>query len=385
MMHSIEQVRTTVRRRLSALVYASVCADVSGWPLILALGRPSRQQCDTDFASVRRWALAWSDWAHVQGVELRTTTRDVLGTRQQLPTHVCVPDVDIAARLAGAGWSAQLTTLRQRAAVLAEQFPQVDAPTVLRRSHRLTDLDFELLCRTADWFRRHDATGLTPRQVPVEGVHGKWLNAHHLLVAQLSGRADLGLVHRPRTVMFTYLDPDHRRAGGRLHDSVTSGDVHEPEYEPSVIVVSENKDTAQFFPPTRGGIAVQGGGSRGAQAWADMDWIRRCPQVIYWGDMDASGLEILHQVRSAGLPVTSMLMDVATFDRFARFASPTDARGQAMTWQPRKTLTLLTPAEQDLYDRLTDPAWPGPWRVEQERLPLAVAAQALARQRTPMR
>jgi hypothetical protein len=42
----------------------------------------------------------------------------------------------------------------------------------------LAEVDFQMLCTTAIWLRENDPTGMTARQVPVEGVHGKWLNAH---------------------------------------------------------------------------------------------------------------------------------------------------------------------------------------------------------------
>jgi hypothetical protein len=87
------------------------------------------------------------------------------------------------------------------------------------------DVDFGLLCDAAAWFRDNDATGLTPRQVPVPGMHAKWLNTRRHLVASLAGLETLPLAaaHPPR-VHLTYLDPEHRAAGGRRHDCISVGD-----------------------------------------------------------------------------------------------------------------------------------------------------------------
>ncbi len=65
--------------------------------------------------------------------------------------------------------------------------------------------------RAAQWFSEHSAAGLTPRQVPIPGLHAKWLNAHHSTVAELAGMPGLALLPRhPARVHFTYLDLDHR-------------------------------------------------------------------------------------------------------------------------------------------------------------------------------
>ena len=56
------------------------------------------------------------------------------------------------------------------------------------------------------------AHGLTPRQVPLPGVHAKWLNTHQAHVATLADfgrRIGLATQSRPR-IHFTYLDPDCR-------------------------------------------------------------------------------------------------------------------------------------------------------------------------------
>ncbi len=149
-----------------------------------------------------------------------------------------------------------------------------------------------------------------------------------------------------------------------------------PAYTPLVVIITENKDTAVGFPQVPGGIAVEGAGTGGGTA-AAIDWLRSCPNVIYWGDMDADGLAILNQHREAGLAVTSILMDIPTYDTYAAFGTNHDIKGNPITVSTRRKLDKLTHAERELYDRLTDPAWPGYRRVEQERIPLNVALDAV--------
>jgi len=77
-------------------------------------------------------------------------------------------------------------------------------------------------------------------------------------------------------------------------------------------VISENKDTAIHFPELAGGISVEGAG-RGAAAIAALPWLLAAPHILYWGDMDADGLEILNEFRTAGVPAVSLFMDLPAF------------------------------------------------------------------------
>jgi hypothetical protein len=132
---------------------------------------------------------------------------------------------------------------------------------------------------------------------------------------------------------------------------------------PHVVITTENKDTAIGFPTLPGGIAVEGAGSGGSTP-AAIEWLRACPTIAYWGDMDAAGLNILNGYRDAGLDVRSILMDVPTYDAYASFGTNLDAKGNTIKVAARRDLDRLTDSERELYDRLTDPAWDGYRRVE---------------------
>jgi hypothetical protein len=145
------------------------------------------------------------------------------------------------------------------------RFPQVaDLGKILRAVDGYFDTDFDLLCSSAEWFMHNTASGLTPRQIPIEGLHAKWLDSHQALLPTLTGTDDLGLLPRhPQRLHFTYLDPEYRAAGGRTHDSATVGDPMAPAYCPEIVIISENKDTAMHFPPLRKAISVEGAGFGG--------------------------------------------------------------------------------------------------------------------------
>jgi hypothetical protein len=371
------QVTADIQRRLASTWHLDAAAEAASWPHTVSLGRVSGADLAAGFPDFRRQASEIRDWAAGNGLNVSIETRRVLGTPQQIPTNVTVPDIDTAVLVAGKVWRERLGRGRARVPILAQLHPGLGSIAAAVRSvDKYTDQDFGLLNMAAAWFREHEAHGMTPRQVPIPGLHAKWLNSHGPELRYLSGRTDLGLLPRhPSRLHFTYLDPAYLAAGGRRHDSASTGDTMTPAYTPSVVVIAENKDTAIHFPPVPGGIAVEGAGFSGAETAGSLPWLAGCPAIFYWGDMDAAAFEILHQFRKAGVAADSVLMDVAAYEAYRQFGADTDAAGRALTAPARKTLPLLTAAEENLYGVLTDPEWAGPYRVEQERIPLRVGLQ----------
>jgi hypothetical protein len=364
---------------------AELSPEPAAWPYAFPLGHPTSAQLANNFPAAAAWAATWRTWSTAHDIPLRTTTRRVHSTDQVLPTHVVITNADQAATLLGEPWPQRLERARHRANILAARFPALTesallAPTIAAVD-KLDDTDFDLLQRAATWFRSHDATGLTPRQVPIEGLHAKWLNHRHHLVRRLSGHDDLRLLppHPPR-VHFTYLDPAHRANGGRHHDSTTLGDTMQPAYQPKIVIISENKDTAIHFPQLDSAISVEGVG-RGGTTIAALPWLAKADHIVYWGDMDADGLEILNEFRAAGIPATSILMTPTAYQQWERYGTNLDARGRPLQARQPRPVPLLTAAEAELYHNLTAADWPRYRRIEQERIPLEVAAAAMQQPR----
>jgi hypothetical protein len=370
----VREARARLEKRWHLAVTDAACGD---WPFRISLGTPPKATLERDFKTALTWARNWEEWATARQLALDWRKRIVVGTTQPLPTHVTVPDADAAARVCGDGWPQRLNEACRRLALIRDFFPDADHARVIRGAERLSDVDFQLLLDAAMWFATNNANGLTPRQVPLPGFHGKWLNSNQALIRALSGRDDLGLSSRPTRVHFTYLDPIHIANGGRRHESYTIGDTSEPWYPPRAVVILENKDTAVYFPPVPGGIAVEGEGTKAPGTLPLLPWIRQCRHVIYWGDIDAAGLSIVNDLRAAGISVDTMLMDYATYETYERFGAWTDEKGKPIACSRRRKLPALTPAEQHLYQLLTDPSSTRVRRIEQERIPLEVAAEHL--------
>lgn len=353
------------------------------WPYGVRVGRPSQRELEAGFAAWEAAARRVGEWALSKGLECGYEMRRVGRHTYRVLSHVKALDVHMLA--AAIGRAGHLESYEQRLRGLQERFPQVDDAglrkvLVAMNTCNMGDEDFDLVCRAATWFSCHEVADMTAREVPLEGFHAKWLDSagHRSMVCMLAGIDKLEFRERPHVVRFRYLDPCYLAGGGRVHDCWVEGDVCEPAYEPKVIVICENRDSALWFRPIPSGVAVQGDGMAGASIVGAVSWVAQADRVLYWGDIDRQGFEILAKYRERGLDVQSLLMDCATYSRFRRFGTHVDKRGKEIGPQPHtRPLPWLSEDENSVYLQLCSPSFEGPRRIEQERIPLEVAQRAV--------
>jgi len=124
------------------------------------------------------------------------------------------------------------------------------------------------------------------------------------------------------------------------------------------VIVVENKTTLYTtltLPRMTKAIAIFGSGY-GVYNLKNVDWFTNL-ELLYWGDIDVQGFEILSQFRGYFPQTKSVLMDKITFDRFFENDLGTSTN---------KTSQLnLTDSEQKLYDFLKT----NNFRLEQEKIP----------------
>lgn len=293
----IKKIDTRLRNTWPETVLAEILGGTESvaprWPYAVRLGKIDSAALADDFGAHVRSVHMWRDWSRAHHLQVKEKRCIVSGTRQQAITHIVVPDIDTAAAVIGEHRVEYLRIARRRTDVLCQRFPDVVEPgssatsQILKAATRIDDFDFDILLRVVDWFRctpEQERAGLTPRQIPLEGIHAKWLERHQALVCALIRKETLALAPaHPSRVDLTYLDPGHLASGGRRHDSYTVGDAVHLPYPPAVVIISENKDTAVGFPQVPGGVAVQGNGCGGG-AVAATPWIREAPLVAYWPD-----------------------------------------------------------------------------------------------------
>jgi hypothetical protein len=151
---------------------------------------------------------------------------------------------------------------------------------------------------------------------------------------------------------------------------VTSGlcDVEAPVDElaklplsPSRVLVVENLESGLALPDLPGCVAVIRLGNA-VSLLARMSWAVSRP-IVYWGDIDTHGFEILDRARAALGELSSVLMDEETLlaCRDLWVEEPVQARGRA--------LPNLTRAEREVFESLCAQRWGHHVRLEQERIP----------------
>jgi hypothetical protein len=125
------------------------------------------------------------------------------------------------------------------------------------------------------------------------------------------------------------------------------------------VLVVENKTslyTTLTLPKMSNTIAIFGSGYS-VNILKNVCWLNKV-KLLYWGDIDVQGFEILSQFRSYFPNVESILMDKNTFDNFFE--------NDEGTLTNISTTLNLTEEEQDLYNLLKI----NNWRLEQEKIPL---------------
>lgn len=374
--------------RVESGLAEAVCAERAGRePVVVEVRlrpgvRGPREVAALGYDTWQAWADAWRGVVPAPGLQV---VRGPVGGDDVPQALRCVgPEAVVA--LAGAmgadtGLGAALARARDLAAAI-DAARGVLTPGTLRGVLRLPARDTATALAVTRWLAEHPDVGAwSERQLPVPGMHTKWLAGHGALLRALTGRDVRAEVRRrPAVAHVTYVDPAYRAGNRRVHDAWTAGDVHEPAYRPRVVLVVENRDCRLWFPLLRGAVVVEGGGKAATSLLAGVPWVRQAGAVVYWGDVDADGFAILDGLRSAlrgqGVELHSILMDGQAFDRYGHLGVDRDRRGRAIPPASAR-LGHLAPEERAAYVQLATAGPQAVRRIEQERIPLEDALAAL--------
>lgn len=336
--------------------------------LDVPLHPPTEREALDDLNRVREWVDSWRGVSEGFGIELEWAVRSWsrIGS-QEVPVRAVLRGPDAVARFAGEadGWQllvARIAALRGLAGA--------DADGVLRSHARpiadLDGVDFNRLIGVLTWLRENPASGRLIRELPIRGIHTKWIESRRRLVEALhragTGASGLGLREPSPLVRLRVLDSSLSFQG--LTDvSAPVDDLAASPIRPDRVFVFENIATVLAMPDVPGAVAVHGGGHR-------VDLVARLPwaqTVTYWGDLDSHGFAILNHLRARGVEATSVLMDSVTLldHRDLWGLDPTPNVG---------VLELLTPGERATLQLLSAE---GNIRLEQERIPWSYALARL--------
>lgn len=336
--------------------------------LDVPLRPPTEREALSDLNLVREWVDAWRGVGEGSGIELEWVVRNWsrIGT-QEVPVRAVLHGPDVIAQVAGEAdrWRLLVARLDKLRGMTGP-----DAGDVLRTHARavadLDGVDFDRLVDVLTWVRKNPASGLLIRELPIRGIHTKWIEARRGLVEALhragTAASGLGLREPSPLVRIRVLDPSLSFRG--LSDmSAPVDDLAGIPLQPQRVFVFENLATVLAMPNVPGAIAVHGGGHR-VDLVARLPWART---VTYWGDLDSHGFAILNRLRARGVEATSALMESVTLfdhrDLWGIDPEPNVGVFEFLTSGERATLQTLS-AEGNI-------------RLEQERIPWSYALARL--------
>lgn len=382
---SAEDVQRQLERLwLRGTVLRGLIGDGGDFPTRLSLKAPSISELEAHFAQADEWVSMIRQLPGLR-LEWRTVKRSILG-RQQLPAQLWAPTpqsvIDLLAMRDEADTFLALYEVTR--SFLPEALPWLLA-------HPLRALAAEAVWQraliVARWKRDHpDAAPVYLRQLNLPGVDTKFIEANTTLLRNLFNLicspapddsdgvdfcARYGFLREAPRVRFRLLDPMIVFAG--LPDcpdiELDAESFAGLRLNVTCVIVLENKTTYLTFPHALGSIAIFGAGY-GARALEKAKWLNGM-RVLYWGDIDTHGFAILSQLREFLPHAESILMDEQTLLTFRECWTSETAQYHAK-------LTRLTEDEQAVFEALKDQRFGPGIRLEQEKIPLSRATDALS-------
>jgi len=188
--------------------------------------------------------------------------------------------------------------------------------------------------------------------------------APHCLREGPTLEAQLGCLTEAPRVRLRFLDYDPAAHGPYSDLEVPISELATARPDASRVLIVENKTTFLVLPPLAGTMALFGQGFAVTRL-RYLPWLQE-KDLLYWGDIDVQGFQILSQLRDAFPCVKSIAMDLETLNRYATLA----VEGvQTLSPIPSN----LSPDELLCFNHcLTHNA-----RIEQERIPPTSVIEAM--------
>ena len=338
--------------------------------------------------AARGWADAWRAHAWQSDVQWERRSWARVGD-QAVPVRVVMCSADDIARWAGSAELWQRAVRRvgdvsqlvedwawAPGAGVAQQAPFATERSAVADAVResigswcaLGEEDWRMAQAVWRWLLRHPHDKLYVRQLPIRGIHSKWVETHgkalRPLFRALAG-TDFEFLRAPHLFTSKACSPELSMRGCSEF-ALSAEQLARLELRPRALVVCENLanvlSLGEGAARLDGVLAVHGGGFAVTEL-ARVGWLGGTP-LLYWGDLDTNGFAILDALRSFAPHARSVLMDAKTLERHMDLCveEPSPAR-----IRPKR----LTGPELDVLARLQagDPARDiATLRLEQERI-----------------
>ena len=267
-------------------------------------------------------------------LEWQTVNRRDLG-KQTTPRRIIIETLDdylavVRKRTEYQQFVSDVERIRSRFPVL-EDWMYTNPQAIIDFSDHWDDL--LLVC---DYFVKHPRPNLYIRELPIS-VHTKFIEQHSrilrdLLDTMLPAEAitldatdfsqRFGLKSPPSTIRVRLLEEQLDWQYGLRLDDLTLpvnqlAHLLKEHIQPKTVIIAENLMNFLTLPLHPSSIGVFGSGFR-VQLLADVTWLHQC-RVIYWGDIDAHGFQILSDLRGVFPHVLSVMMDQQTLDNHTQY------------------------------------------------------------------
>jgi hypothetical protein len=232
------------------------------------------------------------------------------------------------------------------------------------------DKKWEDILKVCKYFLINPKPDLYIRQLPID-LHTKFIEQNEFVIKslldylipdhirdaaekQLSKRFHLRF-DEP-TIRIRILD--NRLKIGNLSDlTMPLGDFENLSPECSNVLLTENKMNFLALPELTSSIAIWSGGGFMVSHLKKTNWLNK-KKVFYWGDLDAHGFLMLHQMRSYFSHTKSVLMDMNCFEQFKEEGV---VAGEKIS---SELLNTLTEEESEMFNFLKT----NNFRLEQEKI-----------------
>jgi hypothetical protein len=233
--------------------------------------------------------------------------------------------------------------------------------------------EWESILKVCRYFKQSPKPNLYIRELPIY-VHTKFIERNQsvikdlldILISEYNNKGEkqfekrFNLKYAEPQVRFKILDKEvsQKYFSGIDDVSIPVSQFEALDLPVERVIVFENKTTfytALTLPKMDNAIALFGSGFSVSNL-KNVYWFKD-KALLYWGDIDVQGFEILSQFRAYFPQTKSILMNKITFENFFENDSgtPTNISVQLN----------LTDEEQQLYDILKT----NNWRLEQEKIP----------------
>ncbi|UPT68612.1 MAG: DUF2220 family protein [Sphingobacteriales bacterium JAD_PAG50586_3] len=276
----------------------------------------------------------------------------------------------------------EVKIFKQDSNLILEQFPVLKEWAIKNPIKIIQNKNnWDNILKVCNYFKENPQPRLYIRELPIN-VHTKFIEknqsiirelldiiiSHYASKEEINFEKRFNLKYSEPQVRFKILDKEISQRNFMGIDDIA---IPITQFESMLLPISkvlivENKTslyTTLTLPEMNGAIAIFGSGYS-VNNLKNVGWFKDV-ELLYWGDIDVQGFEILSQFRNYHQHVKSLLMDKETFHTFFENETGTVSNiGIELN---------LSEQEKLLYDNLKIKNW----RLEQEKIPLAWVVEKL--------